>query len=299
MPRKIRILIGALLASCHTAFAQTPPSEPAAKTTESVIVTAAGSSKEQIEKFVQQYAAASSRIDRLARWENVICPVTLGLPSDQNQAVSTRIREVAAMVGAGESPKGKCSPRIIVIFTAQPQDLMDAIKRDYPRLLGRHYYSQTERVSRMAHPAQAWYGTATQDTSGYVASDTDRHGEPAEGQTFSSTGLIGFDGLSSRFQSILIVVDLNDAAGHQLAALSDYVAMLALSQTQASDACQPLSSITNLLSKNCNPSDKSGSITDMDIAYLKALYSISPTSSFHSQKSRISTQIEQSLGQQQ
>jgi len=66
---------------------------------------------------------------------------------------------------------------------------MDAIKRDYPRLLGRHYYSQTERVSRMAHPAQLWYGTATQDISGYVAPDTDRHGEPAEGQAFFSTGL--------------------------------------------------------------------------------------------------------------
>jgi hypothetical protein len=299
MHGKIGIYLGALLAFSHMAFAQTPPPEPAAKTTESVTVTATGSSKEQIEKFVQQYAAASARIDRLARWENVICPATLGLPADQNQAVSTRIREVAAMVGAGKPPKDNCSPRIIVIFTAQPQDLMDAIKRDYPRLLGRHYYSQTERVSRMARPAQAWYGTATQDTSGYVASDTDRHGQPAEGQTFSSTGLKGFDGLSSRFQSILIVVDLNDAAGHQLGALSDYVAMLALSQTQASDTCQPLSSITNLLSKNCNPSDKNGSITDMDIAYLKALYSTSPTSSFHSQKSQISAKIEQTLDKQQ
>jgi hypothetical protein len=269
------------------------------KTTESVTVTAVGSSKEQIEKFIQQYAAASSRIDRLARWENVICPVTLGLPSDQNQAVSTRIQEVAAMVGAGKSPKGKCSPRIIVIFTAQPQDLMDVIKRDYPKLLGRHYYSQTERVSRMAHSAQAWYGTATQDTRGDVHADTDGHGEPAEGQRFSSTGLMAFDGLSSQFQSILIVVDLNDAAGHQLAARSDYVAMLALSQTQASDTCQPLSSITNLLSKNCKPSDKSDSITDMDIAYLKALYLSPPTSSFRSQKNQISTQIEQSLRKQQ
>jgi hypothetical protein len=296
---KIGILIGVLLAFSHAAYAQISPSESAVKTTESVTVTAAGSSKEQIERFVQQYAAASARLDRLARWENVICPVTLGLPVDQNQAVSTRIREIAAMVGAGKTPKGHCSPRIIVIFTAQPQDVMDAIKRDYPRLLGRHYYSQTERVSRMAHPAQAWYGTATRDTRGYVASDTDGHGEPAGGQTFSSTGLTAFDGLSSRFQSVLVVVDLNDAAGHQLAALSDYVAMLALSQTQASDTCQPLSSITNLLSKNCNPSDKSGSITDMDIAYLKALYSTSPTSSFHSQKSQISTQIEQSLGKQQ
>jgi hypothetical protein len=295
---KSRIFIGALLAFSHSAYAQTPLSESAAKTTESVTVTATGSSKEQIDRFVQQYAAASSRIDRLARWENIICPVTLGLPSDQNQVVSTRIREVAAMVGAGKPPKGNCSPRIIVIFTAQPQDLMDAIKRDYPRLLGRHYYSQTDRASRITHPAQAWYGTATQDTSGYVVSDTDGHGEPAEGQTFHSTGLKGFDGLSSRFQSILIVVDLNDAAGHQLAALSDYVAMLALSQTQASDTCQPLSSITNLLSKNCNSSDESNSITDMDIAYLKALYSISPTLSFHSQKSQISMQVEQTLGKQ-
>jgi len=74
--------------------------------------------------------------------------------------------------------------------------------------------------------------------------------------------------------------------------------MLALSRTQASDSCQPLSSIANLLSKNCNPSDRSGSITDMDIAYLKALYSTSPTLSFHSQKNQISRKIEQALDKQ-
>jgi hypothetical protein len=74
------------------------------------------------------------------------------------------------------------------------------------------------------------------------------------------------DGLRSEFFHVVVVADLNKLAGYAIGSLADYIAMLALSQTDAFDACQELPSITNLMSVGCDTSRKTNAISDNDQA---------------------------------
>ena len=66
------------------------------------------------------------------------------------------------------------------------------------------------------------------------------------------------------------MVDSTKLAGQEIVPLSDYIAMLALTQINSLAACQELPSIVNRLVQDCgHPAD---SLTIYDLAYLQGLY---------------------------
>ena len=72
--------------------------------------------------------------------------------------------------------------------------------------------------------------------------------------------------------------------------------MLALSQTQSFEACKSIPSITNLISPICSADLKPTAITDTDMAFLKAVYTMDPGMSLQEQQNYISDEIAKSLG---
>jgi hypothetical protein len=91
-----------------------------------------------------------------------------------------------------------------------------------------------------------------------------------------------------------VVVDNSKIVGMPLGAVADYIAMLALSQTQAFETCQPLSSIVNLMTPGCDA--KPSELSESDTAYLKALYKVSPDIMGQGQMSGVAHQMETALG---
>jgi hypothetical protein len=184
------------------------------------------------------------------------------------------------------------------VFTRDPQPLLDHVAKAYPALLGSSR-SPGDAISR--HPIQSWYVTGTKvdgwnpiatgllapmivslqmgvDAStpgGAVASDGARV-DPAYGEGFTGFGRSGSyltKGFTSELLQVFIVVDSGKVAGHSLASIADYIAMLALTRMNSYDGCNELSSIIDLLSPGCGDRQKPEALTDADTAYLKALYS--------------------------
>ena len=93
----------------------------------------------------------------------------------------------------------------------------------------------------------------------------------------------------------LIVVDLDKVNGIRLSAITDEVAMLALAQTAAFDACQPVVGIANLTAP-CDAALKADALSSSDQAYLHALYAIDPNDSLTQQRSKIAYEMKKSLG---
>jgi hypothetical protein len=60
------------------------------------------------------------------------------------------------------------------------------------------------------------------------------------------------DGLRSDFYHIVIVADPNKLMEYEIGSLSDYIAMLALTQLGSLDTCQQLPSIVNMLATGCD-----------------------------------------------
>jgi hypothetical protein len=255
--------------------------------------------KHEIHQFVQSHAKPSTLIGQIGRWREKVCPVVTGLEGAAAEVVSHQIENVARSVGAPTVTPGKqCSVNIEVVFTGEPQALLDHIAATkYRSLLGYYRKSELMQVTTFNHPVQAWYMTGTHSIDAglpiagltYGQSGAERGGDDISSilvtglkvDSAATDGSLGFGvsgqpdsyftkGLRSEFMHVLIIVDSNAVAKYSLHSISDYIALLALTRVGSQDACSGLSSIVTLFDAGC--AQPPAEITSADTAYLKALY---------------------------
>jgi hypothetical protein len=260
-----------------------------------------------VQDFVQSYSPPAAVSGKIARWRMAACPVTVGLPESMNAFVTARVKAVASQVGAPVAAHGRCKLNIDIVFTLNPQMLLDQVRAQSSFLLGYHDDAQAGSVAHVAHPVQAWYTTQTADLNGHHTIDTKQiHGGvitiPTDyGAAYlpeipitQVTGMRMADGLRGELYHVIIVADLNAVGQDSIGPMADYIAMLALSQTESFDACRPAASIVNLMAPGCD-ANRPKAITDFDLAYLRALYRIDPDSSAGTQRSDIAGRMKKSL----
>jgi hypothetical protein len=304
--RRFACVVLVLMPSLAWAQAARPPSE-------SVTVTGI-KSREVLQKFVGSLAAPTRLTGKMARWKEPVCPVTVGLKPAFVKFINRRLKEVAAKVGAPVTDRASCRTNIEIVFTTTPQELVDNVHKKQPFLLG--YFDSREQEQKLAtvsHPIQAWYVTATRDVQGGLLIDNAKPAGLVNRMEFpcdplfctsgaiilypprvmSTTGLRLGDGLRSEFYNIAIVIDPTKLLNFEIGPLSDYIAMLALTQLTTQGSCQDLPSISNLLAEAC--STKSSALTESDFAFLRGLYKMSPDMMLGVQKDQVSYQMEQEL----
>ncbi|HET7084751.1 MAG TPA: hypothetical protein VFI23_08280 [Rhizomicrobium sp.] len=285
------------------AFALAPSlalAQAARTPTESVTVTGARN-RQVLDNFVQSFAAPTQIIGKIARWENGICPITVGLRPEAAKFVTQRVRDIAAQVGAPVSRGKSCQFNIEIVFTTTPQGYMDNIRKNHPAFLGYHDNGRAEQTAKVSHVVQAWYTTATIDVNGWPQLDIGGNGAGLwlgnvflpNARAYAVKGTRLGDGLRSSLYHVIIVADPNRLVEYEIGALADYIALLALSQLNSLDACQQLPSIVNLLASGCDR--KANALSENDIAYLRGLYKMSPDTNLRSEKDQIAYQMEQKL----
>ena len=301
-----------LLFSAPPAIAQTTaPDQPA-----SVPVAA---TPEMLAQFAKSFATPTHMTGKIARWDSGICPVTVGLPPQFTGFVTKRIKDVAAQVGAPVNAASSCEPNIEVVFTSTPQALLDNVRQHQVEFLGYAESSaQKDRLAMVTRPIQAWYTTQTKDVHGMGTIDGTPHrmasttlscftcsrcpfctglsAPELDLPDFTSavTGSNISNGSRSAFFHVIIVADSNRLAGYPIGPLADYISLLALAQLNALDACQPLSSIVNMLAPGCG--QRASEMTRSDLAYLSGLYKMSPEKSLLFQQNEIASQMKETLG---
>ena len=236
---------------------------------------------EAVPDFVRVHAKAAIVTGQLARWSIPICPMTQGLSPAFNDFVSARILAVAANVGAPHQEGDKCGTRhnVYIFFTSEPKRLLDEVMKKDSRLLGFHYPSQTRSLQQMSRPIQGWYVTSSRGAWGDQSIDEAEPLLPSERSILNrGTHPAGMPDsrlsshISSGIVNVLIVADLSRVVGLEIGPLSDYLAMLTLTQAFASEQCGTLPSIMDLMAPNCGDREKPTQITAGDLAFLRALY---------------------------
>jgi hypothetical protein len=241
---------------------------------------------EAVPKFVMSHSTRSTVIGQLTRWRSGICPRAQGLDEAMNAFVSARIRAVAAAVGAPVDESTDCRSNVSILFTLEPQKLLNALVKRDNRLLGFHYPGQEKRLATFSHPIQGWYVTATRNLRGVQNVDSAMPlGEYADGGIAMGSpmnaghvppGLPG-SRLDNYRSSVVIlatiVVDANQIRGMTIGSISDYLAVLTLTQARASQGCSQLPSIMDLMAPDCSGDKKPDQVTAGDLAFLRALYS--------------------------
>jgi hypothetical protein len=258
---------------------------------ETVVVTGHRPPAQTLDKIIWNYVYAhgkeSPKLHQLTRWVAPVCPEVRNLPPGYDAFISKRIKAIAASVGA--PTKEPCKLNVEIIFTAQPQTIMDRVAESEPILLGYHFVHDKQAAAKVTAPIQAWYVTATSNgMETYI--DDPYHGTPGGG----AGSRLG-EGLQSVFSHILILADTDKIAGYPVGPVADYIAMLALSKAEAPDDCAELPSILDLMSPDCPDSQKPKSLTVGDEAYLEGLYAMDPKKFGNLQRSNVAEHMKQSF----
>ena len=276
----------------QAAPAAAPPS--AAPVSQSV---APADPHEQAASFVRSYAASTRQRHLVARWINPICVQVVGLAPVQAAAVRERVEEVATAVGLGLKAAGCQKPDVEIGFTTDPQRMLDDVVARKADSLG-DPTSDTRTVKTVTLPVQAWYLTNSveyADNGGAAdlkvrvlypwQGDAPSQASPQQLQSWGAQMLApsyapdyrapwGEDRPDDprRFLHVMVIVDLRRTGNTPLSLLSNYVAMLALSQPRSLDRCNALPSVTDLFAGDCPGRAAPDRLTQADAAYLKALY---------------------------
>jgi hypothetical protein len=313
-------LLSAALVCGGPALGQESPSH---LPTENVTVTGIKDVDKAVTDFVGAVTTPTRMANKLARWRTGICPMVAGVRPSAVKLLTKLVRDRAADVGAPVNERDNCKPNIEIVFTTTPQALLDTIFIKYPYLLGYHDNSaQATKLATIRWPIQSWYSTATNDLRGNITIDGVRTGGVTMDMPFvpgggggggiqtSATGMVSMnmpgarvtdvtggrlsDGVASDFNHVVIVVEPAKLLDHELGTLGDYITLLALSQTDQPEHCQELPTILNLLLPGCGAAPKS--FTSVDMAYLRALYKMTPTADYHGQRREMVYQMDKSLG---
>jgi hypothetical protein len=255
---------------------------------------------DSIPDFLIAHARPSPASGQLAVWKQPVCAVVLGLTPAFNSFVSERIAAIADSVGAPHGATG-CKPNVHLFFTTDPQAIANAVAKQLPEALGFHYESETRKLATLQHPIEGWWATATAGEKGSVQLD-----EPVEmNSQFRadlSSGILGSPspparlgtrlttGLSSLLVHALVLIDLRKVTGYEMGPISDYLAMLVLSQTRQQDACGQLSSILDLMAPACDR-ERPTAVTAGDLAFLRALYKTDLRTNYYMESGSINARM--------
>ena len=139
-------------------------------------------------------------------------------------------------------------------------------------MLGFHYARQHDRLTRIRFPVQSWYATTTGGTDGDALLDVVGY-ETVGGRAGSRLTR----DIASGFAHVLILADSRIVAGQETASIGDLLAFLALAQSMPAETCDVLGTILNLLNPACEPQPARACPHRRDLAYLDALYHVTPT----------------------
>ncbi len=257
---------------------------------------------ESYSRAVSGFVASHSQpspIGTLSRWLSPVCPAVVGLTPRYTELVSTRIKEVAAAMGAPHT--GGCRhDNVRVVFTTEPQRLMDYVREKLPDILGYHFLPQEMSLATFHGPIDAWHKTGTQgENGGMHADDPYNQGDPtvASGGAYMDGGsnasrLKGV--VASRFLFALVVVDSGKVSKRSIGSVADQIAMLVLTSPKRPKVCSPLPSLQDSLDPACPASASLVTFSPYDEAFLKALYSSDPQEKLALEQGAIARRVEKS-----
>ena len=252
--------------------------------------------QDEAQAFIKAYPAPTAELGQIARWRDPMCVQVFGVSPDVAAKIQARVENVGQALGLRVEPAG-CHANIEVIFSGQPQVIMDGVARKRELLLGYFHRQDLRKLKTISRPIQAWYVTATLGGAGNTTGQTfayyettgnvplpnvQWHREVIDDPIYQAPTGCGDSPhftacLSGVIKNVLVVADASRLQGRDAGLLSDYISMLVLSQPRSLDGCNSLASVIDLFAPSgCEGRDIPNGLTPADAAYLTALYQSNP-----------------------
>jgi hypothetical protein len=221
--------------------------------------------KERVQAFVRTITRNTGFSDDESqiRWNTPICFLAAGWEAEALSSVLTRLSQISATAGAPLAGK-TCTPNFVVVSTAEPDQVINAWYAKNKQLFGnasplqiRHFLDSTR-----SRPVRTWRNIDI----GRVATTRFGHFVPSNGHAdpspFAGNSPLGF-------LSVFEIIDASRTAGIDLRQLTDYIAMMGLSNINIDVDVGDAPSILQLFSP---ARSFAVGLSNWDTAYLTALY---------------------------
>jgi len=245
----------------------------AARSSESIETIEVRGSRAEVRKKVDAFVMSVTRKEGLliGRWEKRICPMIAGVSDDQAEFMRHRLREIEAEARKQPFDETRnCSPNLFVIITDEPEKVLDDWKARDPAMFR---WKVREGITRSTGetPVSTWHNAVEVSTG--------------------STNPRIENAAIEYIRNVVVLVDARRTAGKSLAQLTDYLAMVSLSQIDTSAELGGVQSILKLFGAPGQP--VSPALTEWDLAFLHGLYrvSYSPASQRADLRARMSREL--------
>jgi hypothetical protein len=249
--------------------------------TEEVVVEG---TRPEVEKRVNTFVTGVTRrgyaVESLVRWNDPICPLVAGIPAAQGEFILRGISQAVRDAGARLGPRD-CKPNFHVVLTPDPEQLIALWRKRAPKLYGMAPPAQVRRILGKPRPVRAWYNIWDQcgdsvNTGTIIGGDSNFGLSAATpyGRGCLKDSRITFTRVQS-ISSVIVLVDLDDTRDIKLGPLTDYIAMVGLTDVDLDGDWGNEPTILRLFGAARDPQLQKMSIWDR--AFLAPLYRTSQT----------------------
>ncbi|MBI2262767.1 MAG: hypothetical protein HYU62_14020 [Caulobacterales bacterium] len=231
-----------------------------------------------ISDFVGEVAEPNRRRG-LARWEDRVCVGVANLRTETAQYLSDRISTVAADIGLETGGPG-CTPNILVVAAADGDELAQALvdrRRSAFRMGGSgmdrggdafEAFLESDRPVRwwqLSMPTDSETGDRAVRLPGDCVDNCIDADDFAPRIRLAGASRLTTQIVDNLFR-VVVIVDVDRAAGLSVLQLADYIAMVSLAQINPEADTSGYVSILNVFD------DATPTLTGWDLAYLDGLY---------------------------
>lgn len=283
------LFLWSALAATNAAVAQ-PVSTPNDQSP--IVVTGNRNAKQEMQEFVRALTPTPAG-GQLSRFEQSVCPLALGLPQVQREAVAGRMRRVAREAGIAVGG-ANCVPNVVVVVTRDKKGLLQELRRRHPDYFGSMAQFRIRALVRQPGPAVAWQlqGAPVSARGTELFFDPElnmyvnRTTEPASRLNAAAR---------PQFEGAVVVVERGSLAGLTVTQLADYAAMRAFARTDPSRlGPSGTPTILRILDAPMG-SEVPLSLTAWDLGFLRGFYSAPRNLNTSAQRSAIGRSMTQEL----
>lgn len=233
--------------------------------------------------------------EQLARFEDKICPMVVGMPRDWTAKMTRMIRENMVAVGAEVQPAG-CKPTALAIFIDQPKELVSALHEDAP-----FFFNMTPRQFKNFEgtpgPVWSWHMTSMVSRDGVLLGSGGMAGNDfAVVKNAAATRL--YSNVRQDMQAGFVVIDRTKTVGTTLRQLADLATMHLLLDVRWDAGARDRSSILSLFHPRENGEAPPARFSSFDRGALAGFYTQRENNrSAVQQRENIATAIRKGAGE--
>jgi hypothetical protein len=282
-----------LLPLLAIAFAAPAAAQPAPEPPESdILVTGNRDVEAQIDSFVGALTPSSPR-GQLSRFEQPICPVAIGLPDSQRDAVVERMRRIAEAAGIAVGGR-RCTPNVLLVVTQDKRAFLEGLLRRHGYYFGELPMRRVRELIAATGPAVAWHVDGPPVSARGRTLRSEGSSEVFVNRTTSPPSRITA-GARPQFAAAMVVVESGALDGLSTTQLADYAAMRAFARTEPERlGATPAPTILNVLEAPMG-SEVPLTMTRWDLGFLRGLYGGAENLYAASERSAIRRSIESEL----